>query len=168
MENHKASGDCGCRLSEGFSLPEKTYALASYLGMGITGTVAILQADWRWAVPYIIFYWYGTPGIIMRHLACPRCPHLWVYGDCLQFPARIAKLLVKKRKNTPFSTGEKILFYGLFLLFPTYPLYWLASRPLLLTVFLICVSMWYLGQFLYFCKRCRVKQCPFNKAQLAA
>jgi hypothetical protein len=35
----------------------------------------------------------------------------------------------------------------------------------LLIAFLIPVSMWYLGQFLYFCKRCRVAECPFNRVK---
>jgi hypothetical protein len=72
--------------------------------------------------------------------------------------------LVKKRKNTPFSAVEKVIFYGILLLLPLYPLYWLWDNPLLLVVFILATIAWYLGQLMYFCKHCRVKQCPLNQA----
>jgi hypothetical protein len=54
------------------------------------------------------------------------------------------------------------VFYLIFLLIPLYPLYWLLTQPALLFVFILAAGMWYLGQWLYFCKRCRVEACPFN------
>jgi len=162
MNNHT-----GCTLSEGFSVWEKLYAQLSFNIMGIIGTVGIARADWRWLFPYIALYGYGIPGIVMRHLSCPRCPHLSTYGDCLQFPPTWTKWLVKQRKTTPFSARERWGFYLIFLLLPTYPLYWLRSQPVLLSVFALAASMWYLGQWLYFCKRCRAKACPFNRAQVS-
>ena len=155
-----------CTLSEGFSLWEKIYAQFSFIAMGVIGTVGIGLVDWRWILPYLFICWYGIPGIVMRHLTCPRCPHLHVHNDCLQFPPKITKWLVKKRKMTSFSAFERFLFYMIFILIPTFPIYWLLSKPILLSAFLITASMWYLGQFLYFCKRCRVKECPFNRAML--
>jgi hypothetical protein len=65
-----------CSLAEGFSLWEKIYAQISFFTMGVIGTVGILLADWPWILPYIVIIWYGVPGIIMRHLVCPKCPHL--------------------------------------------------------------------------------------------
>jgi len=155
-----------CPLTGKFSLWEKIYAQSSFIAMGVIGTTGIILEDWIWIIPYIIIYWYGIPGIVMRHLNCPRCPHLHEYGDCLQFPPSISKWFVKKRKTTPFSAFEKFLFYMIFILIPTYPIYWLLSHPILLSAFLIAASMWYSGQFLYFCKRCRVKECPFNRSIL--
>ena len=70
---------------------------------------------------------------------------------------------MKERKTSPFSTTEKWTFWLIFILIPVYPLYWLLSQPILLAVFLLSATMWYLGQWLYFCKRCRVGQCPFNR-----
>ena len=153
-----------CTLAEGFSLWEKIYAQFSFITTGVIGTVGIGLVDWRWILPYLFIFWYGIPGIVMRHLNCPRCPHLYEYNDCLQFPLKITKWLVKKRKSTPYSVFEKFLFYMIFILIPTYPIYWLLAKPILLSAFLIMASMWYLGQLLYFCKRCRVKECPFNRA----
>ena len=153
-----------CRLAEGFSVREKAYAQLSFFTMGIVGSLGILLLDWRWFVPYFLIYWYGIPGVIMRHLHCPRCPHLHVFGDCLQAPPRLSKWLVKRRKYRSFSTGELMLFWPIALLIPTYPIYWLRARPLLLGVFLLAACMWYGGQLLYFCKRCRVRECPFNRA----
>ena len=155
-----------CSLAKGFSLGEKVYAQFTFIAMGVVGTVGIVLADWPWVLPYAIIIWYGIPGIIMRHLNCPRCPHLHVYGDCLQFPPRMARWLVKKRKTTPFSLGEKLLFYAIFILIPTYPLYWLTSNGILLIAFLLLAGMWYAGQFMYFCRRCRVYDCPFNRVAL--
>ena len=151
-----------CALSNGFSLREKIYAQFSFFAMGIVGMIGIARADWPWLVPYLFVYGYGVPGIVMRHLSCPRCPHLFVYGDCLQFPPAWTKWLVKQRKTTPFSATERRVFYLIFLLIPLYPLYWLRTQPALLFVFVSAAGLWYLGQWLYFCKRCRVEACPFN------
>lgn len=153
-----------CNLADGFSIREKIYAQSSFVAMGLSGTVGIALVDWRWVPPYLVIYLYGIMGIVMRHLNCPRCPHLHVYDDCLQAPTRLARWLAKERKTTPFSVSEKILFYAIFILIPVFPIYWLLSNPALLGVFLASAAMWYGGQFLYFCRRCRVEQCPFNRA----
>jgi hypothetical protein len=156
-----------CTLAAGFSVWEKLWAQVSFWAMGILGTVGILLTDWPWVFPYVVIYWYGVPGIIMRHLNCPRCPHLHVYGDCVQAPARVTRWLVKERKTTPHSTVEKALFLAIFVLIPTYPLFWLAGHPGLLVAFVIAAGAWYAGQFLHLCKRCRVYSCPFNRVPLA-
>ena len=153
----------GCTLAKGFRLWEKIYAQGSFLGIGVFAVIGIALVDWRWVFPYLVIYVYGLTGVVMRHLACPRCPHLFVYNDCLQAPVPITKWLVKEQKTTPFSAVEKLLFYTIFLLVPTFPIYWLVSSPLLLVGFLLSAAMWYGGQFLYFCKRCRVEDCPFNR-----
>jgi len=155
-----------CPLSDGFSVWEKMYAQLSFLTMGIVGTIGIISVDWPWVLPYVVVYWFGIPGIIMRHLNCPRCPHLHTYGDCLQFHPVLTKWIVKVRKTHPFTRGEKAVFLLIFLLIPTYPVYWLRVQPLLLGVFLLSAAMWYLGQWVYFCKRCRVESCPFNRARV--
>jgi hypothetical protein len=156
-----------CSLAEGFSLPEKAYAQISFFTMGVMGTVGIVLGDWPWVLPYILIYWYGIPGIVMRHINCPRCPHLYEYGDCLQAPVRITRWLVKERKTGSYSPFEKFLFYAIFTLIPAYPIYWLLPNKMLLAAFLVAAGMWYGGQFLYFCKRCRVYDCPFNRVPLA-
>jgi hypothetical protein len=161
-------GRSECRLADGFSVWEKMYAQFSFFAVGIIGTVGILLVDWRWAPLYVFIYVYGILGIVMRHLTCPRCPHLHVYKDCLQFPTAITRRLVKERKTTSFSAPEKSLFCAIFILIATLPVYWLLSNPILLGGFLIAASMWYLGQFLYFCKRCRVSECPFNRAKASS
>jgi len=153
-----------CTLANGFSLGEKLWAQGSFIGMGVFATVSIALVEWRWIPAYLAIYAYGIMGVVMRHLVCPRCPHLHVYNDCLQAPLPITKWLVKGQKTTPFSAVEKLLFSTIFLLIPTFPLYWLTSNPLLLVGFVLSAAMWYGGQFFYFCKRCRVEQCPFNRA----
>lgn len=152
-----------CTLANGFRLWEKIYAQGSFFGIGVFAVVGIALVDWRWILPYLVIYAYGLMGVVMRHLACPRCPHLFVYDDCLQAPVPITKWLVKEQKTTPFSTAGKVLSYTIFLLVPTFPIYWLAANPLLLAGFLLSAALWYGGQFFYFCKRCRVEQCPFNR-----
>ena len=159
--------DSKCTLAEGFSFWEEAWAQLSFWVMGIVGTVGIVLADWLWVFPYIVIYWYAVPGIIMRHLNCPRCPHLHVYGDCLQAPVGLTRRLIRKRKATSFSNFEKSLFYGIFILIPTYPLFWLASNMALLVAFVLAAGAWYSGQLLHFCKRCRVYSCPFNRVPSA-
>ena len=75
-----------CSLAGRFSLWEKIYAQSSFIAMGVSGTAGIILEEWIWVVPFLVIYWYGIPGIVMRHLNCPRCPHLHEYGDCLQAP----------------------------------------------------------------------------------
>ncbi len=157
-----------CALAEGFSFWEKFYAQFSFIAMSVIGTVGIVLVDWPWVLPYLLINWYGIPGIVMRHLTCPRCPHLYEFGDCLQAPPGITRWLIKRQKTTPLSALEKALFYMIFILIPTYPIYWLTSNKILLMVFLLMAGMWYLGQFLYFCKRCRVYDCPFNRVTLTS
>jgi hypothetical protein len=152
-----------CTLTCDFSLSEKLYAQISFLTMGVLGTIGIILEDWVWVIPYIGIYWYGIPGIVMRHLNCPRCPHLHVYGDCLQAPTAFTRWLVKGRKTYPYSRFERFLFYAIFILIPIYPIYWLSSNLVLLIPFLLAVALWYSGQFLHFCKRCRLRDCPFNR-----
>mgnify|MGYP001817309074 CR=1 FL=1 len=152
-----------CTLADGFRLGEKIWAQGSFFGMGIFAIVGISLVDWRWVFPYLVIYAYGIMGVVMRHLVCPRCPHLFVYNDCLQLPVPITRWLVKEQKTTPFSALERLLFYTIFLLIPTFPIYWLVSNPLLLVGLLLSAAMWYGGQFFHFCKRCRVEHCPFNR-----
>lgn len=124
-----------CSLAEGFSLWEKIYAQVSFIGMGVIGTIGVILTDWIWVIPYIFIYWHGTPGIIQRHINCPRCPHLYEYNDCLQFHPVLTKWFIKKRKTHPFSTSEKLIFFAIFILIPTYPIYWLLSNKILLFAF---------------------------------
>lgn len=160
--NHRPT----CTLAEGFSVREKAYAQVSFWVMGVLGTIGILLEDWPWVLPYIVVFWYGVPGIVMRHLNCPRCPHLHKYGDCVQAPASLTRWLIKKEKTGPFTSVEKALFYGIFFLIPTYPIFWLGSRPGLVVPFLIAAVAWYSGQWFHFCRRCRVYSCPFNRVPL--
>ena len=156
-----------CTLAEGFSTTEKAWAQVSFLAMGTLGTSGIVVEDWPWIFPYILIFWYGIPGGIMRHLNCPRCPHLHRYGDCVQAPVSLTKRLVKRRKTGPFSRSEKLLFLSIFILIPAYPVFWLVSHIGFLIAFLIAAGAWYAGQFLHFCRRCRVFDCPFNRVPVA-
>ena len=156
--------DPKCELAGRFETWEKIYAQVSFLAMGIIATVGVALVDWRWALAYLFFFLYGIMGVVMRHLVCPRCPHLHVYHDCLQAPPALTRWLIRESKSTPFSTLEKLLFYTYFIGVPVLPVYWLLANPLLLVAYLVAVGMWYLGQFFRFCRRCRVEQCPFNRA----
>ena len=153
-----------CTLSKGFSIKEKLFAQISFFGILITGTLGIILVDHLFVIPYVLIGWYGVPGLIQRYIVCPRCPHLHQFGDCLQLPVKLTRLLVKKQKSAQFDLWEKVVFWAIFLLIPTYPLYWLIETPLLLAIFILFTAMWYSGQFFYFCKRCRIQDCPFNRA----
>ena len=155
-----------CALSKGFSIKEKIFAQFSFFGILITGTIGIILSDPLFVVPYVIIAWYGVPGIIQRHIVCPRCPHLHQFGDCLQLPTQLTRMLIKKPKEPKFNPWEKIVFLSIFILIPAYPLYWLLDTPVLLILFIISNAFWYGGQFLYFCKRCRIYDCPFNLVQI--
>ena len=153
-----------CTLADGFETWEKICAQLSFIAIGTIGAVGVALVDWRWALAYVFIYLYGIMGVVMRHLVCPRCPHLHVYHDCLQAPPGLVRRLIRDRKTTPLSTLEKLLFYTYFIVVPVFPIYWLLANPFLLVTFFVAVGTWYLGQFFRFCKRCRVEQCPFNRA----
>ena len=130
-------GRAECRLSDGFKVWEKIYALSSFGSIVTLGAVGISLVDWRWALAYLFIALYGIFGVVMRRLVCPRCPHLHMYNDCLQFPPGVVKRLVKERKETPFSSLERGLFYAYFTFLPLFPIYWLAASPILLIAFLV-------------------------------
>jgi hypothetical protein len=162
MGNSKKHTHLAC----GFSLKEQIYAQITFHGWWISGFVGIALQNWIWAILYLFIVAYGILGIIQRHLTCPRCPHLHEYDSCLQLPKRITKYVIKARKNTPFSPSEKILFISIFILITIFPIYWLKNDNIALAGFLLFGSMWCLGQFFYFCKRCRIPSCPFNRAKI--
>ena len=155
-----------CALSRGFSIKEKIFAQVSFFGILITGTIGIILSDPIFVVPYVFIAWYGVPGIIQRHIVCPRCPHLHQFGDCLQLSPQLTRMLIKKQKEPRLSSREKIVFRLIFILIPTYPIYWLLDSPFLLILFTFSNAFWYGGQFLYFCKRCRIYDCPFNLVEI--
>ena len=148
-----------------FSLNEQIYAQITFHGFWISGFLGIALQNWKWAMLYLLIVVYGILGIVQRHLNCPRCPHLYEHGACLQLHPRITKLLIKEKKNIPFSLDEKILFISIFVLITIFPIYWLRNNNMALAGFILFGSMWYLGQFLYFCKRCRIPSCPFNRTK---
>ena len=162
MDNNEKHTHLAC----GFSLKEQIYAQLTFHAWWISGFIGIVLQNWVWAILYMFIVAYGILGIIQRHLTCPRCPHLHEYGSCLQLHPRISKFLIKERKNNPFSLNEKILFIVVFILITVFPIYWLMSNNLALAGFVIFGSMWYLGQFLHFCKHCRITSCPFNRVKI--
>jgi len=161
MDNNKKHYHLACD----FSIGEQIYAQVTFHGWWISGFIAIALQNWIWATLYFLIVAYGILGIIQRYLTCPRCPHLYEHGSCLQLHPNISKLVIKEKKNYPFSLNEKILFVSVFVLITIFPVYWLVSNHIALAGFILFGSMWYLGQFLYFCKRCRVFSCPFNRVK---
>jgi hypothetical protein len=156
--------DKPCTLAQRFKTWEKVYAQVSFIAIGATGTVGIAVLDWRWALAYAAVYLYGILGIVMRRLVCPRCPHLHEYGDCLQAPVALTRWVVGERTTAPLTAFEKFQFYTYFTFVPVFPIYWLVASPVLLAAFLAAAGAWYGAQFFRFCRRCRVDQCPANRA----
>ncbi len=161
MNKNKKYSSLACA----FSLGEQIYAQATFHSWWISGFIGIVLQNRMWAILYLFIVVYGILGVVQRHLNCPRCPHLHEYSSCLQLPPAISKKLIKEKKNTPFSRNEKILFLSVFILITFFPIYWLRNYHMALAGFIIFGTMWYAGQFLYFCKRCRIPSCPFNRAK---
>lgn len=155
-------------LAKGFTIPQKIYAQITFNVFWITGIVAIWQSSVIWALVYFALVVIAIPGLVQRHLVCPRCPHLYQYNDCLQVPAAVTKALVKKPTAMPLGNTEKALFVLAFAVITIFPQYWLWHQPTLLIVFWLSCGGWYAAQLLYFCKRCRVSSCPFCRAEAQA
>jgi len=153
-----------CHLAGGFSKGERLFAQITFNAFFIVGLAAIWQDSAYWALAYVALVAYGIFGLIMRHLVCPRCPHLYRYGACLQAPPAFAKWLVKMPTAAPMNRGEKALFWVVMLAIPLFPQYWLWRKPYLFAVFWVFCAAWYAAQVFYFCKHCRVSSCPFNRA----
>jgi hypothetical protein len=148
-----------------FTIGEQIYAQVTFHLWWLSGFIGIFLQNPMWAIPYMFIVAYGILGVVQRHLTCPRCPHLHEYGSCLQLHPGLSKLLIKEKKNYPFSRNEKILFVSIFLLITIYPIYWLMNNNIALAGYVLFGSMWYSGQLLFFCKRCRIPSCPFNRAK---
>ncbi len=154
-----------CDLAQGFTIGEKLFAQITFNGFWITAFAAIWQSSVPWSLIYLGLVVYGVIGLVQRQLACPRCPHLYEYGDCLQAPPKLTKLIVKKPTTQPMNKAQRFLFVVVFVVITLFPQYWLVSLPGYFTAFWVFSGAWYLGQFLYFCKRCRVSSCPFCRAK---
>jgi len=159
-----------CRLSKGFSPWEKLWAQLSFNAMVFSGICR--NRVLGMALACAISRFHRVRHTRHRH-ASPslrQVSHLHVDNDCLQFPPEWTKWLVKERKTAPFSAAERWSSYLIFLLIPLYPLYWLRQQPVLLAVFVASGTMWYLGQWFYFCKRCgpgSVRSTGFRQAPLS-
>ena len=152
-----------CSLAKGFSIYEKLYAQISFFMFTIIGFYGIYIEAPCWSLGYLVIF-ASVPFVVQRYLVCPRCPHLYEYGDCLQLHPRITHLFIKRPIATPMNRFEKFVWISIFILLPLFPIYWLTAHKLLLIAFLISCGIWYGGQFFYFCKRCRVYSCPLNRA----
>lgn len=158
-ENHT------CNLANGFTFFEKVFAQVTFSAFWIIGFLVIFHQNVYWALAYAVFVAYGVLGIVQRHLVCPRCPHLHQYADCLQLHPKLTKMLVKKPTSRPMNRIEKGLFLIIMLGLFIFPQYWLVKMPMYLVIFWVFGGAWYLSQWFYFCKRCRVKTCPFNRVK---
>lgn len=141
-----------CHLAEGFTLPEKIFAQITFNGFWITALVAIWQQSVPGTLVYFALVAYGIVGLVQRRLACPRCPHLYQYGDCLQVPPQLTKLIVKTPTTGPMNQLQRFAFVMVFVVVTLFPQYWLVSKPAYFVVFWVFCGAWYAGQLLYFCK----------------
>lgn len=154
-----------CKLANGFSIGEKIFAQLTFNLFWITGFIAIWQDNIYGALAYAAIVLFGIFGVVMRHLVCPRCPHLYKFGDCLQAPPALSKWLVKRPTTAPMSQGQKALFVLVFLAITFFPQYWLWGKPFYFALFWVFCGAWYAGQLWRFCKHCRVSSCPLNRAE---
>ena len=152
-----------CRLADGFSVGEKIFAQLTFNAYWITGCIAIWQDSVFWSLVYAAMVAVGIFGLIVRHLVCPRCPHLYKYNDCLQAPKSWVKAIVKQPTNAPMTKGQKTVGAIALLLISFFPLIWLWDKPYYLAIFLVLCGAWWAGQVYHFCKHCRVASCPFNR-----
>jgi hypothetical protein len=161
---NKMSDHDSCKLAKGFTTGEKTFAQFFFNAFWITGFIAIWQDSVLWALAYAVLVAYGVFGLIVRHLVCPRCPHLYKYNDCLQAPKSWVKAIVKKPTSAHMTKGQKVLGAITLLTISLLPLIWLWDKPYYLAVYLVFCGAWWAGQVYHFCKQCRVSSCPFNRS----
>ena len=145
-----------------FSLKEKLYAQLSFNGGVIIGAYGLLQHSKTLAVLYLLYSYVGI-FLLMRYTVCPRCPHLKIAGDCLQLHPSLTKRIISKNRTGPLNLNEKLLFvivlYGILIM----PIYWIASNPVVLTLFLLFYGGLLLSLRLYFCRECRNTICIQNR-----
>jgi hypothetical protein len=145
-----------------FTFKEKLYAQFTFNAGVLTGAYGLYLNNPMLGIAYLMYAYIGIT-LLMRYTVCPRCPHLHQANDCVQLHPSIAKIIVSTNRKGPMNIFEKLLFvmvlYGILIL----PIYWLASHPVILMLFLLFYGGQILGLHLHFCKDCQNTSCFQNR-----
>lgn len=146
-----------------FSMAERTLMQLGLYGLLAIGFHGIHRIDPAWAWGYLAYAVVGFFGGVLS-IICSRCPYPYGLKTCLFLPVRVVPALYAQRR-TPIETWQKVVVTVFFLSLPVLPLPWLIVHPPLLAGFLALVVPVFGTVLLYYCKRCRNRRCPFNRAQ---
>ena len=145
-----------------FSLKEKIFAQFSFNAGVLVGAYGVFLSNKILGIAYLLYSYIGIV-LLMRYTVCPRCPHLHVANDCLQLHPSITKIIISPNRKGALSIIEKILFlivlYGILLL----PIYWIASKTIILVFFLLFYGGLLLTMHLHLCPNCQNKSCVQNR-----
>lgn len=147
-----------------FTFREKIFCQFTFnAGVLVAAYGLFLNAYWLGLV-YLLYSYIGI-FLLLRYTICPRCPHLFKANDCVNLSAPVMKMIVSSKRKGPLNRYEKIIFvlvlYGVFIL----PIYWIASKSIILITFLILYGSHLLALHVHFCPNCSNKICMQNKSK---
>jgi hypothetical protein len=125
---------------------------------------AILGQSWWWFLLWlaiVVTYF----GLVEIRVMCSHCPHYAEQGSTLSCWANHGSPKLWKYRPGPMSGMEKLVFFSGFLAVWGYPLVFFiwAGTWLLLLVYLISVTGFFMTLLLFFCTRCMNFACPLNR-----
>ena len=145
-----------------FTFAEKLYAQLTFNGGVAVAAYGLFLINSGLGIAYLLYAYVGIL-LLIRYTVCARCPHLNKANDCVQLPAPMMKKIIASPRSGALNRYEKILFvlvlYGTFIL----PLYWLASQPMVLILFIALFGGHLAGLRLHFCRNCQNTICIQNR-----
>jgi hypothetical protein len=132
-------------------------------GFLLAGAAILGQSGWWFVLWLAIVVTYF--GLVEIRVMCSHCPHYAEQGSTLSCWANHGSPKLWKYRPGPMSSMEKLVFFGGFLAVWGYPLVFFiwAGTWLLLLVYLISVTGFFMTLLLFLCTRCMNFACPLNK-----
>jgi len=147
-------------LVQGFTLVQKILMRLGFFGFMIIGAYGVYLESMLWGLIYSGFVIFGIE-FGLSYFLCSHCPYPYKYSDCLFAPFWVFTKQYKFR-SAPMSILDKAVFILAMAGFIVIPQYWLFKNYTILILFWIFCLPTIASLPLFWCRRCRHFDCPFN------
>ncbi len=151
-----------CTVKDHFELHEKLLMRGGFGIIILLAFLAILRHEPSAAFVYLAAAMIGGLLVVYRFL-CVYCPYPYHFSDCLFIPYQAIKGVAKKREGE-CDAIDKAGTLLVTLIIVVFPQYWLFMHPWMAITFWVVALAFLLVFPLYYCKRCRHRQCMANRA----
>ena len=155
-----SSDRCHSSRKDGFGRPEKILMRSGFYGFVLVGAWAIGRQDLTWATVYMAGAVIGLLLVVYLFL-CRYCPYPFHYGDCLFFPHQWLAAVVRPPRGR-MGWHHQLGFTLVMILLVGFPQPWLLAEPKIMPVFWLLAGPTVAALPIYYCRRCRHRQCVFN------